>query len=88
MRANALVLALLAAASAAPALAQTRIPSVTRSERTIIETNRALQQQSRSLGASQQTQFEINQLRGEIGRGAITTPPPVIAPRICAPGAC
>jgi len=65
---RALVLTMLAlVAAAGPALAQTeRLPLTSRSEAYINNANRslALQQQLRS--QSQQTQFEINQLRGEI----------------------
>lgn len=54
-------------AAAAPALAQTeRLPAMSLSERQIIETNRAIQQQQRDLRQDQQTQFEVNQLRNQL----------------------
>ena len=59
-------IALAITAAAAPALAQTeRLPAMSRSERQVIETNRAIQQQQRDLRQDQQTQFEINQLRNQ-----------------------
>ena len=65
---RALILAALAAVAApGPSLAQTeRLPLTSRSEAAINSINRslALQQQLRS--QSQQTQFEINQLRNDI----------------------
>lgn len=54
-------------ASAAPAFAQMeRLPAMSRSERQIIDTNRAIQQQQRDLRQDQQMQFEINQLRNQL----------------------
>lgn len=76
---RALLLAALAAASTAclPAVAQTqRLPLNSRSERQVQDINRSLQQQQRDLRQDQQTQFEINQLRGQIEQNQI------IAPRI------
>ena len=62
-----LILLVLALAAAAPAFAQIeRLPAMSRSERQVIETNRALQQQQRDLRQDQQTQFEINQLRNQL----------------------
>ena len=61
-----IALAVTAAAAAAPAFAQTeRLPAMSRSERQVIETNRAIQQQQRDLRQDHQTQFEINQLRNQ-----------------------
>ena len=63
---RAFVIALVLSAAGAPALAQTeRLPPMSRSERQVIETNRAIQQQQRDLRQDQQTQFEINQLRNQ-----------------------
>jgi hypothetical protein len=63
---RAVVIALVLSAAAAPALAQTeRPPAMSRSERQVIEMNRAIQQQQRDLRQDQQTQFEINQLRNQ-----------------------
>ena len=63
---RAVAIALILAAAAAPAVAQTeRLPAMSRSERQVIETNRAIQQQQRDLRQDQQTQFEINQLRNQ-----------------------
>jgi len=63
---RAFVIALVLSAAGAPALAQTeRLPAMSRSERQVIETNRAIQQQQRDLRQDQQTQFEINQLRNQ-----------------------
>jgi hypothetical protein len=39
---------------------------MSRSERQVIETNRAIQQQQRDLRQDQQTQFEVNQLRNQL----------------------
>ena len=75
------------AAQSLPSPAQDRLPTTTRSERQIIETNRTLEQQGRGLNAAQQNQFEVNQLRQDLSRNAISGPPPVSAPRICPPGA-
>ena len=62
---RAFVMALVLSAGA-PALAQIeRLPAMSRSERQVIETNRAIQQQQRDLRQDQQTQFEINQLRNQ-----------------------
>ena len=71
------------AATITPALAQVeRLPEQSRSERQVIDIGRSLTIQQQNLRQNQQTQFEINQLRGEIQRD--TTFPP--AGRICAPG--
>jgi hypothetical protein len=75
----ALTLALLTA----PALAQVdRLPQQSRSERQVNEINRSLTIQQQDLRQNQQTQFEINQLRGQIQRDTMFPP----AGRICAPG--
>ena len=64
---RAFVLALVLSAAAPPAFAQTeRLPAMSHSERQVIETNRAIQQQQRDLRQDQQTQFEINQLRNQL----------------------
>lgn len=67
---RALTLTILAVALAgAPALAQTeRLPAASRAERQVNDINRSLQTQQRDLRQNQQSQFEINQLRGEIQR--------------------
>jgi hypothetical protein len=63
---RAFLMALVLSAAGAPALAQIeRLPAMSRSERQVIETNRAIQQQQRDLRQDQQTQFEINQLRNQ-----------------------
>jgi hypothetical protein len=57
----------LALAASSSAFAQTeRLPAMSRSERQVIDTNRALQQQQRDLRQDQQTQFEVNQLRNQL----------------------
>jgi hypothetical protein len=57
----------LALAASSSAFAQTeRLPAMSRSERQVIETNRAFQQQQRDLRQDQQTQFEVNQLRNQL----------------------
>lgn len=54
-----------------PSLAQTeRLPAAGRAERQVNQINRDIQLQQRGLRENQQTQFEINQLRGEIQRGS------------------
>ncbi|HVL70524.1 MAG TPA: hypothetical protein VM434_01420 [Beijerinckiaceae bacterium] len=74
-------------ALAAPAAAQVeRLPARSPAEIRIDQMNRDIAAQQRDLQARQQTQFEINQLRGQIQRDSIA--PPVIAPRgTCPPGA-
>ena len=53
--------------AASPAFAQVeRLPPMSRSERQIVDTNRAFQAQQQDVRQNQQTQFEINQLRNEI----------------------
>ena len=62
-----LTIVALGLAAAVPAAAQTeRLPAMSRSERQVIETNRAIQQQQRDLRQDQQTQFEVNQLRNQL----------------------
>jgi hypothetical protein len=62
-----LAFALILAAAAGPALAQTeRLPAMSRSERQVIETNRDFQAQQQNLRQDQQTQFEVNQLRNQL----------------------
>ncbi len=71
------------AVTIAPALAQAEpLPSQSRSERQVDDINRSLTIQQRDLRQNQQTQFEINQLRGQIQRDSLSPP----AGRICAPG--
>lgn len=78
-----LILALAFAVTTAPALAQVeRLPLESRSERQVDDINRSLTIQQRDLRQNQQTQFEINQLRGQIQRDSLSPP----AGRICAPG--
>ena len=73
----------LGALMAAPALAQVeRLPEQSRAERQVEDLNRAMTRQGMQTRQNQQTQFEVNQLRGEIQRGQqfpIMTGP-------CAPG--
>jgi len=75
-----------ALAAATPALAQV-LPRETAAERQIRSTNQAIQQQQRLQSRDAQTQFEINQLRGDISRGQ--TMPLMTGPGInpgCPPG--
>ena len=54
---------------AAPAAAQVeRLPERSRAERQVDDLNRAMVRQQMQTRQNQQTQFEINQLRGEIQR--------------------
>jgi TolA-binding protein len=77
------IIPLALAALAGPALAQVdRVPEQSRSERQVNEINRSLTIQQQDLRQNQQTQFEINQLRGQIQRDSMVPP----AGRICAPG--
>jgi len=72
---------------AAPAFAQVeRLPEQSRAERQVEDLNRAMVRQGMQTRQSQQTQFEINQLRGEIQRSQQF--PTVIGPgsAICPPG--
>ena len=73
----------LAAVLPGAALAQ-RLPETSRSEQQYNDINRSLGQQSRGLGATQQNQFEVNQLRGEIQRG--NQFPALTGPRGCVAG--
>ena len=58
-----------AAVAAAPSWAQSeRLPLTSRSEAFLNEMNRSIAIQQQLRGYSQQTQFEINQLRSEIRR--------------------
>lgn len=78
-----LILAVALAVATAPALAQVeRLPEQSRSERQVDDINRSLTIQQQNLRQNQQTQFEINQLRGQIQRDSMVPP----AGRICAPG--
>lgn len=83
---------LLAAAALAgsPAWAQVeRLPTTSRSERQVNDINGSLARQQRDMRDTQQNQFEVNQLRSQLSRDAISTPPPISVPsagRICAPG--
>jgi TolA-binding protein len=76
------IVAVAAAVVAAPALAQVRLPAQSRAERQVDDINRSLAIQQREMRQNQQTQFEINQLRGQIQRDSLFPPPG----RICAPG--
>ena len=63
------VAGLIGALLAGPALAQVeRLPEQSRAERQAEDINRAMQRQQLQMRESQQTQFEINQLRGELQR--------------------
>jgi hypothetical protein len=74
--------ALLATVSAS---AQTLVPE-NRGQQRVNEINQSMSAQQRSIQQSQQSQFETNQLRGEIQRQNTTPviPPPSFG---CAPGA-
>ena len=64
------VASLIATLTAVPALAQVeRLPEQSRAERQVEDLNRAMVRQQMQTRQGQQTQFEINQLRGEIQRG-------------------
>jgi len=63
------IVTLTAALLATPAAAQVeRLPEQSRAERQVEDINRAITRQQMRTRDSQQTQFEINQLRGEIQR--------------------
>jgi hypothetical protein len=79
---RALIIALILAFTAAPALAQLEpLPRQSRSERQLQEINRSLTVQQRDLRQDHQSQFEINQLRGRIQRENMFD-----VPGRCAPG--
>jgi len=81
-----LIATLIAALMAAPALAQVeRLPEQSRAERQVEDLNRSMVRQQMQTRQSQQTQFEINQLRGEIQRSQQF--PTVIGPgsAVCPP---
>ena len=60
---------LIGALLASPALAQVeRLREQSRAERQAEDINRSMQRQQLQMRENQQTQFEINQLRGEIQR--------------------
>ena len=84
----AILAALIGALPLAPAAAQVeRLPEQSRAERQAIDINRAMERQQLQLRENQQTQFEINQLRGEIQRSRDF--PPMTGPgagRGCPPG--
>jgi hypothetical protein len=62
-------IALVAALAATPAAAQVeRLPEQSRAERQSQDINRSIVLQEQIRRQNQQTQFEINQLRGEIQR--------------------
>lgn len=64
------VVSLISALLAGPALAQVeRLPEQSRAERQAEDINRSMQRQQLQMRENQQTQFEINQLRGDIQRG-------------------
>ena len=66
---RALVIAMIGVLAAAPAAAQVeRLPEQSRAERQVEDLNRAMMRQQMQTRQNQQTQFEINQLRGEIQR--------------------
>jgi TolA-binding protein len=66
---RALVIAVIGVLAAAPAAAQVeRLPEQSRAERQAESLNQAMRLQQMQTRQSQQTQFEINQLRGEIQR--------------------
>ena len=73
-------------AMAPPVLAEAR---KTQAERQIEEINEALRRQQRELGEAQQNQFEINQLRQDLGRRRLFAPSPEPGV-VCPPeaGAC
>ena len=80
--------AILILSLAAPAAAQVeRLPEQSRAERQAEDINRSIARQQLQMRESQQTQFEINQLRGEVQRSrqfpAVTGPG---AGRGCPPG--
>ena len=63
------VVSLVGALLAGPALAQVeRLPEQSRAERQAEDINRSMQRQQLQTRENQQTQFEINQLRGDIQR--------------------
>jgi hypothetical protein len=78
---------LIGALMVAPALAQVeRLPEQSRAERQVEDLNRAMVRQQMQTRQNQQTQFEINQLRGEIQRNQQF--PTIIGPggAACPPG--
>jgi hypothetical protein len=82
------IVSLIGVLLAGPALAQVeRLPEQSRAERQAEDINRSMQRQQLQMRESQQTQFEINQLRGDIQRSrefpAMTGPG---AGRGCPPG--
>ena len=64
-----IVTSLFGALLVVPASAQVeRLPEQSRAERQAEDINRAMQRQQLQMRENQQTQFEINQLRGELQR--------------------
>jgi hypothetical protein len=83
-----MIASLIGAFAAAPASAQVeRLPEQSRAERQVEDLNRAMMRQQMQTRQNQQTQFEINQLRGEIQRNQQF--PTIIGPgsAVCPPGA-
>lgn len=69
------------------ALAQIEpLPSVSRSEQQVNDINRAIQAQQQGVGAGQQTQFELNQLRQGQQRNTLTPPPAILGRPGCPAG--
>jgi TolA-binding protein len=69
MRSVALILGVAAAlAAAGPTWAQQRLPAKSRAEQQVEDLNAAIARQQSLTRERQQTQFEINQLRGDIQR--------------------
>ena len=63
------VASLIGALLVGPAFAQVeRLPEQSRAERQAEDINRSMQRQQLQMRENQQTQFEINQLRGDIQR--------------------
>ena len=81
MRALVLAAGFAAALSPGPVLAQVslaqveRLPSMSRAERQILENNRALELQQQQRSLTQQNQFEINSLRGQLQQQQMFPPP-------------
>jgi TolA-binding protein len=66
---RAVTIAFVALVAATPTVAQVeRLPEQSRAERQSQEINRSIMLQEQNRRQNQQTQFEINQLRGEIQR--------------------
>jgi hypothetical protein len=82
-----MVTAAILSSLAVPALAQTRLPRTSPSERQVNEINRSIQQEQRLMQREQQYQIDNNQLRQRLDRQQnLSNPSPPARIRNCPAG--